>query len=142
VGRADLKELRKNNAVLQGAGEINHFDNKKEFSAPPAPVLTAERLREMLSYNPATGIFTRLIATSGSVHIGDIAGTFNSKGYRQIRVDRHQYLASRLAHLFMTGAFPKDQMDHINRVRSDDRWCNLRAVTCQNAANRAVARSA
>lgn len=39
------------------------------------------------------------------------------------------YQAARLAHLYMTGRLPAEQMDHINRDRADDRWANLREVS-------------
>lgn len=49
----------------------------------------------------------------------------------------YHYKASRLAWLYMTGEWPKYEMDHINHVKDDNRWVNLRDVTpAENCANR------
>lgn len=85
-----------------------------------------ERLKELLHYDPGTGDFTRLVRTSNSVKIGDIAGGLDADGYRYIRVEGKKYRAHRLAWLWMTGAWPIDQLDHRNGVRDDNRWDNLR----------------
>jgi hypothetical protein len=57
-----------------------------------------------------------------------------------ISVDNEKFRAARLAWLYMTGEWPKDIVDHINGVRDDDRWENLRAATqgqnCLNTARR------
>ena len=82
--------------------------------------LTQSRLKELLHYNPETGIFTWLVSKKG-VKIGNIAGSVNSIGYRYISVDRILYKASRLAWLFIEGYFPENDVDHINRIRDDDR---------------------
>lgn len=96
--------------------------------------LTAERLREVLSYNHETGRFIWL------VHrwlVGKPAGTIDGHGYLLIRVDGRLYRACRLAWLYMTGEWPSDQIDHINMARADDRWSNLRKATnSQNNMNR------
>lgn len=97
--------------------------------------LTAERLRELLAYDPETGVF-RWKASRGYVKGGKIAGTLNNRGRRQITVDRRLYVASRLAWLYQTGEWPCDQIDHINLIIDDNRFCNLREATnSQNQAN-------
>ena len=93
------------------------------------PELSAEYLRSILHYSPETGIFTRKVRTSTSVKVGDIAGCPGGDGYLQIRVQSRKYKAHRLAWLHVYGVWPEDQLDHINRNRSDNRISNLRAVT-------------
>jgi HNH endonuclease len=50
----------------------------------------------------------------------------NSDGYRVIEIDETEYFAHDLAWLWMTGEFPKGQIEHINGIKDDNRWCNLR----------------
>ena len=103
----------------------------------PRPELTAEQLRSVLHYEPATGIFTWKVRTSTSVKVGDVAGCPSGNGYLQIRVCSRKYLAHRLAWLYTYGEWPKGQIDHINRNRSDNRIANLRDVSHkQNQQNK------
>jgi hypothetical protein len=99
--------------------------------------LTAERLRDVLHYDPGTGVFTWRMRTSRCVHVGDVAGMIHvHDGYRRIGIDGLLYKASRLAWLYTTGEFPTSGIDHVNLVRADDRLCNLReATSSQNNAN-------
>src|SRR2546429_357861 len=98
--------------------------------------LTAERLRELLSYDPETGVFTRRIATFGHSR-GEVVGSTAPNGWNKIKLEGGSYRASRLAFLYMTGRWPTPQVDHVNRVRGDERWANLREVTTkQQAANK------
>lgn len=101
------------------------------------PVLSAARLRELLHYNPITGVFTRLLVFGGGRQIGDVAGFVNKCGYRVIGVEGKKYSAHHLAWLYMTGEWPTaEHMDHKNLNKSDNRWENLREATCsQNKAN-------
>lgn len=103
--------------------------------------LTQERLKELLHYDPETGVFTRLKTISNfKAKKGDIAGGINSIGYRQICVDGKHYNASRLAFLYTEGYFPEHEVDHKNRIKSDDRWDNLRHISKQcNARNSKIA---
>ena len=107
-------------------------------------MITAERLRELLTYDPETGVFRRRIArVGGKAAAGQIAGTIRKdSGARQICLDCKVYLAHRLAWLYMTGKWPKDQIDHCNVNPSDNRWVNLREATpSQNGANKRVQRA-
>lgn len=104
-------------------------------------MITAERLRAVVNYDPDTGTFTWIRSKQG-VRYGSRAGAIKAKGYRSIQVDGKDYAEHRLAWLWMTGEWPKDQIDHINRVRDDNRWSNLREATqSQNFANRVALRT-
>lgn len=103
--------------------------------------MTAERLREVLAYDPGTGVFTWRIALSPVARVGSVAGTIYKNGRRYITVGRRRYFASRLAWLYVHGEWPSCQVDHRNLNRSDDRIENLRLATAtQNTANRGVSR--
>lgn len=100
------------------------------------PAITRERVLELLDYDPETGDFTWKIWPGGRIRKGAIAGSINSNGYRQIRVHPGRHMAHRLAWLVMTGKWPVEEIDHINGVRADNRWANLREATrSQNCAN-------
>jgi HNH endonuclease len=89
----------------------------------------AGRLRERLHYEPETGVFTRQV--KGKRKAGTICN-----GYWAIRFEGRPCKASRLAWLYMTGEWPKEQIDHANDIKADDRWRNLREATqAQNTAN-------
>lgn len=97
--------------------------------------LTQERLKEVLDYNPETGVFTWKVY-GGCVKVGDVAGYINPRRYTVIGIDENIYRAHRLVWLYVYGKWPDDQIDHINGKRSDNRICNLRDVTNQvNAQN-------
>lgn len=103
--------------------------------------LTAERLRELLHYDPETGVFTWRVRRGMAV-AGSVAGNLNRNGYVNIFVDGRQYKAHRLAWLFVYGEFPSADIDHINGVRNDNRIFNLRDVTTSvNMMNQRRARS-
>jgi hypothetical protein len=70
--------------------------------------ITAERLRELLHYNPETGIFTWRVKRRGPVKAGDVAGRIHADyGYVIIGLDGREYRANRLAFLCMEGKFPE-----------------------------------
>lgn len=95
-------------------------------------MLTQAELKKQLSYNPETGVFTRIASETSCVKIGDIAGC-NAQGYIQISVKNKKYRAHRLVWLYITGSFPEKIIDHINWVKTDNRFCSLREAT--NAEN-------
>lgn len=92
---------------------------------------TQRQLKQQLDYDPLTGAFTWKVSNSNRIKVGQIAGSIGNHGYLRISIDKKFYLSHRLAWLWMTGEFPPDQIDHINRVKTDNRWENLRAATNQ-----------
>lgn len=94
--------------------------------------LTAHRLREVLHYDPTTGVFTRKVRLAQRHRIGDRADFIvtggNLKGYRRVCVDSRRYLAHRVAWLYMHGEWPRMYIDHINGDKGDNRIGNLRDV--------------
>lgn len=99
-------------------------------------MLTQARLKELLHYNPDTGIFTSLVNVNKR-KIGDVVGNADKRGYVRVRVGGFSDSAHRLAFLYMTGEFPKHTVDHKNEIKSDNRWDNLRDITdAQNKQNK------
>ena len=96
--------------------------------------LTAERLREVLRYEPETGLWLWVVSRGGT-KIGAVAGTPHD-GYVRIKIDGCLYLAHRLAWFWMTGEWPEFEVDHEDLDRANNRWKNLRHATdSQNRAN-------
>lgn len=94
-----------------------------------AHILTQDELKRQLHYNPETGIFTRLVSNSSRVKLGDIAGYLTKNGYIGVKVNDKQHYAHRLAFLYMDGMFPPAEVDHIDCVRDNNAWDNLRHAT-------------
>jgi hypothetical protein len=98
-------------------------------------LITIDRLKEVLDYDPQTGIFTWKVRTAKRTIVGDTAGCPNKKGYIYIRIDTVNYRANVLAWFYVTGQWPSDQIDHENCKRGDNRFSNLREATCTNNAH-------
>jgi Demerecviridae HNH endonuclease len=97
-------------------------------------MISRDRVCELLSYDPVTGIFTRL--KSRVNWTGQQAGKTDSHGARQILLDGKVYSAHRLAWLVMTGSWPDGDIDHKDRNPSNNSWSNLRQATrSQNMQN-------
>lgn len=99
--------------------------------------LTQDRLKQVLMYEPDSGIFYWISRPSNRVSIGDKAGVVGAAhGYRLIRIDGTLYRSCRLVWLYVHGRWPAEEIDHINRDRQDDRLFNLREVSRdENARN-------
>src|SRR5205085_9675180 len=84
--------------------------------------LTAQRLRELLHYDPQTGSFTR--RSDGRV----LGCKSKHLGYWIVGVSGGQYYAHRLAWFYTHGRWPEGHIDHINCDKTDNRLENLREV--------------
>lgn len=94
------------------------------------------RLRELLNYDPATGVFTRRLGVRGFA-AGSTVGSPHSAGYIYCSVAGYRCFAHRLAWCYMYGDWPEGELDHINGVRNDNRIDNLRLATrSENMLNR------
>ena len=94
-------------------------------------ILTQDLLKELIHYEPLIGIFTRL-KSKQIYKIGLIKTTPSKWGYFVIYVLGKQYKAHRLAWLYMTGKWPNNHIDHINRNKIDNRFLNLREADDSN----------
>ncbi len=94
--------------------------------------------KRYVSYDPETGGFTRADGSRAGRKHTDLSG----KTYIYMWIKRKEYRAHRIAWLFITGEMPENQIDHINGDGTDNRACNLRAVTqSENSKNQRLARN-
>ncbi|EOS94747.1 HNH endonuclease [Erwinia tracheiphila] len=103
--------------------------------------LSHSELQSVLSYSPETGRFT-WNKKSGTKIRNSVAGTHHKTGYVVITIQKKPYRAHRLAWFYVYGEWPTEDIDHINRIRSDNRLCNLRlANKSQNQHNTGLGRN-
>jgi hypothetical protein len=114
------------------SGQVEN--RKKSKSVQSAKVLTGikkerltqKRLKEVLNYDPETGIFIWKKALSFRVSAGDVAGYNRPDGYVCIRINNTSYQCHRLAWMYVYGYFPEGDIDHIDRTRNNNKIENLR----------------
>jgi len=117
-------------------------------------MITQSQLKELLYYDSDNGDFiwkkrdqskfANRCSCNGwnSRYSGTVAGNITDRGYRRIKIGFKLYKAHRLAFLYMTGKSPLNQTDHINGIRDDNKWDNLREATnAQNQANVGISAS-
>lgn len=94
-------------------------------------MFTQEQLKEVVAYNPETGIFTRLVASGyrGCYKAGNEIGSPNALGYIETTLLGKRVALHRLAWFYMTGEWPKGHIDHLDGNRGRNVWLNLRDVT-------------
>lgn len=93
-------------------------------------------IRSRLVYDRATGTFTHQNCKYPSYN-GCPAGSFNSYGYRVIKIGGKYLLAHQIVWLLETGSAPDRPLDHIDGDKANNRFDNLRLATAaQNGANR------
>jgi hypothetical protein len=96
-------------------------------------MLTQEKLKELVSYDPETGVFKLLKHRHGTTRqVGDCLGSLTRHGYLETVIEQKKYYLHRLAFLYMNGKLPDGVIDHRNRNKSDNRWVNLVCGTQQD----------
>lgn len=105
--------------------------------------ITAQYLSECFDYNKNTG---ELFWKARPIHhfkslkgqqtfngqfAGKKSGRVNSTGYFRITVSGKDMLNHRIVIALETGVIPTDEVDHINGIRTDNRYENLRVVSRQ-----------
>lgn len=114
---------------VNGIATDDRIENLRERSGDPSDELTSDRLKELVSYNPDTGVFTRKIRTSNRINLGSTAGHIRKDGYVGIKIDGRAEKCHRLAWLYVYGCWPENEIDHINGDPSDNRIANLRDIS-------------
>lgn len=112
-------------------------------------MITQQRLKSLLNYDPKTGLFTWIATAKTGNHdafvlhaAGDAAGSISGIGYARVTIDGQRYYCHRLAWFYMMGAWPTHEIDHKNGDRGDNRWANIRHATRRlNAQNMRKART-
>lgn len=111
------------------SGEARMTDKQRRM-------LNADEARELLNYDPASGVLRWKRDMTTWTRAGDEAGVVQEGKYRRVGIRGRYYMAHRLAWLIVTGHFPEHEIDHVNGKKADNRWVNLRAATAtQNRRN-------
>jgi hypothetical protein len=101
-------------------------------------MITQKELKSVVVYNSKTGEFAWSRHRDVS-RIGVPVNRLDGYGYKTLWIDGKWQKQHRLAWLYLYGRWPKDQIDHINGCRSDNRAANLREATlAENMRNRVV----
>jgi hypothetical protein len=90
--------------------------------------LTAQQLRELLNYDPQTGLLTWRAYRNGRALAGAVAGAPRDSGHIVVGIEGKYRPAHRLAWLHFYGEWPKQHIDHINGKPDDNRIANLRDI--------------
>jgi hypothetical protein len=93
--------------------------------------ITQDRLKSILRYDPDTGRLFWIAARRNKIQPGSMAGNLNPDGYRRIKIDGRQFFVHKIVWLYVHGVMAKDQLDHINHCKDDNRIENLREVSNQ-----------
>lgn len=103
-------------------------------------LLTVEQLKHTFHYDPPTGLFRWRFSPRNDIKPWSLAGSTRADRYRSLHVRGIGFFEHRAAWAYMTGAWPVEDIDHLNGDRGDNRWLNLRMVSTQvNCQNRRAA---
>ena len=103
--------------------------------------ITQQDIKRLFAYR-SDGVLVRRTTARFNAIAGSVAGCVNGQGYIQTQISRKNYQNHRLVWMYHYGYFPEGELDHINRVRTDNRIENLREVSRScNMRNRTQQRS-
>lgn len=92
--------------------------------------LTAQRVRELMQYDPETGVFKWLVKPNRNIRVGEVVGTSRGSGQcLQTKIDGYFYRLHRLAWLYVYGSWPEADIDHIDGNPANNALANLRDVS-------------
>lgn len=100
----------------------------------PKPLPSVEELKLWFDYNAETGalIWRSLKGIDGrpnTRYVGKDAGLIQKDGYRYVWCLKQNFLAHRIIWKMVTGTDPKEEIDHKNGARADNKWLNLREAS-------------
>lgn len=98
-------------------------------------------LKSILRYDFQIGRFFWIVARGTRGIVGNMAGNLDPDGYRSISIDGKNFKEHRLVWLYVNGEMPKDQIDHVNHIRDDNRIENLRVVSNQENSRNVTMRN-
>lgn len=98
-------------------------------------MISHSRLKELFDYSPDGG-FIRKVVLNRRSKVGEYVYGFSDRlGYKYASVDSKTYPMHRL--IWAWHGHEESELDHVNRIRSDNRIENLRpASRCQNMWNK------
>ena len=110
------------------ATESNEWQEsgREPMSRKQQKLLNADEARELLDYDPATGVLRWKRNMTPRARAGKEAGVIQMGRYRRGGIRGRYYMSHRLAWLIVTGEWPTQEIDHINGACADNRWSNLR----------------
>ena len=101
------------------------------------PTFTIKRLRDLIDYDPKTGIMRWKVCKASRINIGDIITGKMKLGHLRVGIDGQRYLAHRIAWFHYYGKWPTKHIDHIDNNPENNAINNLRECTpAQNLWNR------
>lgn len=101
---------------------------------------TISQLRELLEYDPITGMFRWKQPTPRQAR-GWFRGNKSVRNYRRLYIDGRHYMAHAVAWAIVTGEWPRE-IDHKDRCQGNNVWTNLRLAThAENGRNRSLGKN-